>query len=60
MMRKYIYLYSECSLYHTKKSEFKDTQIFSYFIKCDTIIWSNYLLNRLEINGKKHQYRIYN
>ena len=53
-MRKYTYLYRECSLYHTKQSEFKDTQIFSYFIKCDTIIWSNYLLNHLEINGKNH------
>ena len=52
-MRKYTYLY-ECSLYHRKQSEFKDTQIFSFFIKCDTIIWSNYLLNHLEINGKNH------
>ena len=53
-MRKYTYLYRECSLYHTKQSEFKDTQIFSYFIKCDTTIWSNYLLNHLEINGENY------
>ena len=41
-MRKYSYLNDECSLCHRKQNKFKDTSIFLYCIKCDTIICPDY------------------
>ena len=53
-MKKYTYLYSECSLCHKKQNELKDTPIFSYCIKCDEIICSDCIKKHLEINEKNH------
>ena len=53
-MKKYTYLYSECSLCKKKQNEFKETPIFSYCIKCDKIICSDCIFKHLEINAKNH------
>ena len=53
-MKKYTYLYSECSLCHKKKDEFKNIPTFSYCIKCDTIICSDCINKHLETNEKNH------
>ena len=53
-MRKYTYLYSECSLCHKKQNEFKDIPIFSYCIKCDKVICSNCISKHLKLNEKNH------
>ena len=53
-MRKFTDLCTECSLCNKKKNEFKDISIFSYCIKCDTIICSSCLKKHLETNKKNH------
>ena len=53
-MKKYTYLYVECSLCHKKQNEFKDEQIFSYYIKCDTIVCTYCVDKHLETNEKNH------
>ena len=41
-------------MFHKKQNEFKKARIYLYWIKCDKIICSNYLLNHLEINGENY------
>ena len=53
-MRKYTYLYSECSLCNKKQNEFKNGPIFSYCIKCDTTICSDCINKHLKKNEKNH------
>ena len=53
-MRKYTYLYHECSLCNKKQCELKNTSIFSYCIKCDKIICSDCIDKHLEINENNH------
>ena len=56
LMKKNTYLYVECSLCHKKQNKFKDVQIFSYCIKCDTIVCSDCVDKHLETNEKNHPY----
>ena len=53
-MRKFTYLYSECSLCNKKQNELENITIFSYCIKCDVIICSNCINKHLEINEENH------
>ena len=53
-IKKNTYLYSECSLCNRKQNEFKDNPIFSYCIKCDTVICSDCMDKHLKVNGKNH------
>ena len=53
-MKKYTYLYSECSLCNKKQNEFKDSSIFSYCTKCDVVICSDCIDKHLKTNKKNH------
>ena len=53
-MKKYTYLYNECSLCHKKQNEFKDTPIFSYCTKCEEIICFDCRSKHLKLNEKNH------
>ena len=53
-MRKNTYLYSECSLCNRKQNEFKETPVFSYCIKCETIICPDCFEKHLKTNEKNH------
>ena len=54
LIKKNSYLFSECSLCNKKQNEFKNTPVFSYCIKCDSIICSDCINKHLEINKKNH------
>ena len=53
-MKKYTYLYNECSLCHNKQNEFKDAPIFLYCIKCNAIICPECTEKHLNLNVKNH------
>ena len=46
--------YSNCTLCHKEQNVFKDTQIFSYCIKCGAIICPNCISKHLNVNEKNH------
>ena len=52
-MKKYTYLYSKCSLCNKNQNELKD-KIFSYCIKCETIICFDCIGKHLKINEINH------
>ena len=54
LMKKNTYLYSECSLCSKKQNKSKDTPIFYYCIKCDTIICPDCVDAHLKSNEKNH------
>ena len=53
-MRKYTYLYSECSVCNKKQNASKNVIIFLYCIKCETIICTDCIDKHLKMNERNH------
>ena len=55
LIKKYTYLYSECSICKKLQNQSKDIPIFSYCIKCDKVICNDCINEHLQSNEKNHQ-----